>query len=39
MREEVLVDWNPWWNQKFELDYVERELYEKIEKWSQRKNI
>lgn len=39
LREDILVEWNPWWDGEFEFEFVEREVWNRIEKWVDRKNI
>lgn len=39
MREELLFDWNPWWNNGFEPDAVERDRYGEVETWLERDEV
>lgn len=39
MREEILLEWNPWWEGDFDIDYVERDVQDKIKKWMERPDI
>ncbi len=39
MDEEILVEWNPWWTDDFEVDYVDREIQKRLSQWLDRKEI
>lgn len=39
MKEEILLEWNPWWNKESEQKYVERDLWKKIRNWIDRPDI
>ncbi|MEF8880018.1 MAG: ATP-binding protein [Candidatus Thermoplasmatota archaeon] len=39
MDEEILVEWNPWWADDFELDYTKRDIQTRLNKWLKRKEI
>ncbi|NIQ06343.1 MAG: AAA family ATPase, partial [Candidatus Korarchaeota archaeon] len=39
MREDVLVEWNPWWEEEFELEFVDRNILERIKKWIGRREV
>ncbi len=39
MDEEILVEWNPWWTDDFEIDYVERDVRERLNQWLDRREI
>lgn len=39
MNEEILVEWNPWWTDDFSLDFVPRDIHQKIKKWLDRREI
>ena len=39
MDEEILVEWNPWWTDDFEIDYVDRDIQKRLDQWLDRKEI
>ncbi len=39
MDEEILVEWNPWWTEDFEVDHVRRDIQNELKKWVERKEI
>ncbi len=39
MDEEILLEWNPWWNREFNPEYVERDKWEEIKPWIKRKEV
>lgn len=39
MEEEILIEWNPWWTQDFEVEYVDREVEGRIARWMKRREI
>ncbi len=39
MDEEILVEWNPWWTDDFEIDYVDRDIQKRLIQWLDRKEI
>lgn len=36
---EILLEWNPWWKDPYHFKEVKRDLFEKIKKWVDRKEI
>lgn len=36
---EILLEWNPWWKDPYRFKEVKRDLFEKIKKWVDRKEI
>lgn len=36
---EILLEWNPWWNEEYHFQKVKRDMFEKIKKWVERKEI
>ena len=36
---EILLEWNPWWEGSYCYQKVRRDLFEKIKKWIDRKEI
>jgi len=39
MNQDILVEWNPWWEKKVEFELVDRELKSEIIKWIERKEV
>ena len=39
MKEEILIEWNPWWEKEFKINAVERELFNQIKPWIKRPEI
>jgi len=39
MDEEILLEWNPWWEEEFSPKYVERDKWEEIKPWIKRKEV
>ncbi len=39
MNEDILLEWNPWWQEEIELEYVERDIGNTIERWMRRPNV
>ena len=39
MDEEIFVEWNPWWTDDFEFDYIHRDIQKRIKQWLKRKEI
>ena len=39
MKEEILTEWNPWWTENYESDFVDRGVCKAMEKWMARREI